>query len=124
MGDVYAIANFKETQIAGLRPGQPARIEIDAYPDLELIGRVDSFAPASGSRFSLLPPENATGNFTKIVQRVPLKITFSRQALGGRIVTPGMSVVVSIDIRSKPSDVDEAVPSRTLASGAPLGGSK
>src|SRR5437588_7642489 len=71
---VYVTANFKETQLTRMRPGQPAEIVIDAYPDQKLRGRIESFAPASGAQFSLLPPDNATGNFTKIVQRVPVRI--------------------------------------------------
>lgn len=73
---LYVEANFKETQIEHIRPGQPVDITVDAYPEQPFKGKVDSFAPASGSEFSLLPPENATGNFTKIVRRVPVKITF------------------------------------------------
>lgn len=73
---LYVEANFKETQIEHMRPGQPVDITVDAYPDQPFKGHVDSFAPASGSEFSLLPSENATGNFTKIVRRVPVKITF------------------------------------------------
>jgi membrane fusion protein (multidrug efflux system) len=73
---LYVEANFKETQIEHMRPGQSVDITVDAYPDQPFKGHVDSFAPASGSEFSLLPPENATGNFTKIVRRVPVKITF------------------------------------------------
>ncbi len=73
---IWLEANFKETQIEHMKIGQPVQIEIDAYPDLIFTGKVDSFAPASGSEFSILPPENATGNFTKIVRRVPVKIVF------------------------------------------------
>jgi membrane fusion protein (multidrug efflux system) len=79
--DVWVTANFKETQLAGLKPGQPVKVEIDALPDNELVGRVDSFSPASGNQFALLPADNATGNFTKIVQRVPVKITFKPEDL-------------------------------------------
>ena len=71
---VYVTANFKETQLTRMRPGQPAKVAVDAYPDHPLDGRIESFAPASGAQFSLLPPENATGNYTKIVQRVPVRI--------------------------------------------------
>ena len=74
--EVYVVANFKETQLARMRRGQPVELEIDAFPDRRLIGTVDSFAPASGAQFSLLPPENATGNFTKVVQRLPVRIEF------------------------------------------------
>ena len=95
LGALYVDANFKETQLRAMKPGQAARISVDAFPDLDLVGRVGSFAPASGSRFSLLPPENATGNFTKIVQRVPVRILLPPTA-GLR---PGLSVVVSVDTR-------------------------
>src|SRR5690606_15290832 len=71
---IYVVANFKETQIGRIRPGQAVTLVVDAYPDLTLRGQVESFAPASGAVFSLLPPENATGNFTKIVQRLPVRI--------------------------------------------------
>jgi membrane fusion protein, multidrug efflux system len=96
--NVWVVANFKETQLADLRPGQSASVVVDALPDRPLSGRVDSFAPASGSQFALLPADNATGNFTKIVQRVPVKILLLPEevtALQGRLV-PGMSVVVEI----------------------------
>ena len=95
LGALYVDANFKETQLRHMRPGQVARVGVDAFPDLDLVGRVGSFAPASGSRFSLLPPENATGNFTKIVQRVPVRILLP-PSTGLR---PGLSVVVSVDTR-------------------------
>ena len=101
--DVWVVANFKETQLPGLVPGQEVKIEVDALPKHELVGRVDSFAPASGNQFALLPADNATGNFTKIVQRVPVKITFTPEDLkkySGRLV-PGMSTVVEIDMRQK-----------------------
>lgn len=97
---VYVVANFKETQLAGMQPGQPVTLKIDAFPDQPLEGWVESFAPATGSQFSLLPPENATGNFTKIVQRVPVRISVPRDnPLAGRL-RPGLSVVASIDTRS------------------------
>jgi membrane fusion protein (multidrug efflux system) len=101
--DVWVTANFKETQLPGLAPGQEVRVEVDALKDKELVGRVDSFSPASGNQFALLPADNATGNFTKIVQRVPVKITFKPEDLkkyAGRLV-PGMSTVVEIDLRQK-----------------------
>ena len=101
--DVWVVANFKETQLPGIVPGQQVNIEVDALPKHELVGRVDSFAPASGNQFALLPADNATGNFTKIVQRVPVKITFAPEDLkkyAGRLV-PGMSTVVEIDLRQK-----------------------
>jgi membrane fusion protein (multidrug efflux system) len=101
--DVWVTANFKETQLPGLQVGQAVKVEVDALPDHELIGRVDSFSPASGNQFALLPSDNATGNFTKIVQRVPVKITFKPEDLkkySGRLA-PGMSTVVEIDLRQK-----------------------
>jgi membrane fusion protein (multidrug efflux system) len=101
--DVWVTANFKETQLAGLQQGQEVKIDIDALPGRELIGHVDSFSPASGNQFALLPADNATGNFTKIVQRVPVKITLDPndvKKLAGRLA-PGMSSVVEIDLRQK-----------------------
>jgi len=101
--DVWVTANFKETQLPGLVPGQQVKVSVDALPDHELVGRVDSFSPASGNQFALLPADNATGNFTKIVQRVPVKITFRPEDLqkyAGRLV-PGMSTEVEIDLRQK-----------------------
>jgi membrane fusion protein, multidrug efflux system len=101
--DVWVVANFKETQLPGIVPGQQVKIDVDALPKHELVGRVDSFSPASGNQFALLPADNATGNFTKIVQRVPVKITFAPDDLrkyAGRLV-PGMSTVVEIDLRQK-----------------------
>jgi membrane fusion protein (multidrug efflux system) len=101
--DVWVTANFKETQLANLKPGQEVKVAVDALDNKELVGRVDSFSPASGNQFALLPADNATGNFTKIVQRVPVKITFKPEDLkkySGRLV-PGMSTVVEIDLRQK-----------------------
>lgn len=96
---VYVVANFKETQLTHIEPGQSARIAVDSFPSDELDGKVDSIAPASGLEFSLLPPDNATGNFTKIVQRIPVKLLFAaNNPLLGKL-RPGMSVDVSIDTR-------------------------
>jgi membrane fusion protein (multidrug efflux system) len=98
--NVWVVANFKETQLAGLAPGQMVNLEVDALPEHHLVGRVDSFAPASGNQFALLPADNATGNFTKIVQRVPVKITLDPQDVkkyAGRLV-PGMSVVAEVEL--------------------------
>jgi membrane fusion protein, multidrug efflux system len=96
---VYVVANFKETQLTDVRSGQKALIEIDTFPGDDIEGHVQTLAPASGMEFSLLPPDNATGNFTKIVQRIPVKIVFpADNALAGRL-RPGMSVDVSIDTR-------------------------
>lgn len=98
-GDIWIEANFKETQLNGIHQGQSVEIELDAFPDHPLEGKVDSFSPATGAKFALLPPENATGNFTKIVQRVPVKITIPDQKeLKGRLL-PGLSVVATIDTR-------------------------
>ena len=99
--DVWVTANFKETQLANMHVGQPVHISVDALPGKELTGRVDSFSPASGNQFALLPADNATGNFTKIVQRVPVKITLRPEdikALSGRLV-PGMSVIAEVAIK-------------------------
>ncbi|MFG6413265.1 HlyD family secretion protein [Roseateles sp. DC23W] len=101
--ETWIVANFKETQLAKMKPGQKVHVHIDAFPGHELLAHVDSFAPASGASFALLPPDNATGNFTKIVQRLPVKVVFepeSLKALGehaGRIV-PGLSVQVEVEI--------------------------
>ena len=99
--DIWVQANYKETQLAKLRPGQEVEVSIDALPDEHLVGRLDSFSPASGNQFALLPADNATGNFTKIVQRIPVKITFAPadvKRLSGRLA-PGMSAVISVDLR-------------------------
>jgi membrane fusion protein (multidrug efflux system) len=96
---VHVVANFKETQLRRMRPGQKVALEVDAFPGRPIEGRVDSFAPASGSQFSLLPPENASGNFTKIVQRLPVRIAVpADNALAG-LIRPGLSVVASVDTR-------------------------
>ena len=98
---VYVTANFKETQLTQMRPGQRAEVSVDAYPDHPLAGRIDSFAPASGAQFSLLPPDNATGNFTKIVQRVPVRIALPREGPLARLLRPGLSVTVTVDTRDQ-----------------------
>lgn len=94
--DIWIVANFKETQVGHIRPGQRVRITVDAYPDETLEGEVDSFAPGSGSAFSLLPADNATGNFVRVVQRVAVKIRLVDNPLPGRLV-PGLSARVEID---------------------------
>src|SRR5712671_5673566 len=101
---VYIDANFKETQLARLRPGQTVAISVDALPGRAIEGNVASVAPASGSVFSLLPADNATGNFTKIVQRLPVRIRVPLGVSGERLLRPGMSVVVSVDTRDQPQD--------------------
>lgn len=95
VNDVWIVANFKETQLEHIRPGQRARITVDGYPDGALHGVIDSFAPGSGSAFSLLPTDNATGNFVRVVQRVPVKIRLSHNPLPGLIV-PGLSARVEV----------------------------
>jgi membrane fusion protein (multidrug efflux system) len=96
---VYIVANYKETQLTNVRDGQPAEIAVDTFPGVKLSGHVDSLSPASGLQFSLLPPDNATGNFTKIVQRVPVKIVLDRDALGG-LLRPGMSVEPTVNTKA------------------------
>jgi membrane fusion protein (multidrug efflux system) len=94
--NVYVIANYKETQLTRVRPGQPVGIRVDTFPNDRLRGRVERIAPASGSQFALLPPDNATGNFTKVVQRIPVRIKFDpNQPLLERLL-PGMSVETRI----------------------------
>jgi membrane fusion protein (multidrug efflux system) len=96
--DMWVVGNFKETQLAKMRIGQPVRITIDSIPDKVFIGKVDSFAPATGNEFALLPADNSTGNFTKIVQRVPVKIVFDRDSIKGyeTRIRAGESAVVKV----------------------------
>jgi membrane fusion protein (multidrug efflux system) len=108
---IYVDANFKETQLANLHPGQPVSISVDAYSGRKLTGNVVSVAPASGSVFSLLPPDNATGNFTKIVQRLPVRIAVPAEVAEQGLLRPGMSVVVSVD--TKPGAVAKNVAEHT-----------
>jgi membrane fusion protein (multidrug efflux system) len=96
---IWITANFKETQLDLMRAGQPVEIRIDAYPGQTFHGHVDSFQRGSGPAFSLLPPENATGNFVKVVQRVPVKIVFDDPPDPGRPLGPGMSVVPRVKVR-------------------------
>lgn len=97
VSDVYLVANFKETQVGLMRVGQPATIEVDALPDTTLHGKVQSFAPGTGAQFALLPPQNATGNFTKVVQRVPVRITLEAGPEARKVLVPGLSVDVTVD---------------------------
>jgi membrane fusion protein, multidrug efflux system len=99
--NVWVVANYKETQMTNVRVGDPVRVTVDAYPDLALTGHVDSWAPGTGSTFALLPPDNATGNFTKVVQRVPVKIVLDPNPALGALVRPGMSVEATIDTRDR-----------------------
>ncbi|KTW02484.1 HlyD family secretion protein [Sphingomonas sanguinis] len=100
VNQLYINANFKETQLGLMRPGQPVKIEVDALPGVEIKGHVESVAPGTGAQFSLLPPQNATGNFTKIVQRVPVRIAVDADAQTRALMVPGMSVDVTVDTRS------------------------
>jgi membrane fusion protein, multidrug efflux system len=97
--DLYVTANFKETQVGLVRPGQPVILEVDALPDVEIKGRVDSISPGTGAEFSILPPENATGNFTKVVQRITVRIEIEASPELRRLLIPGMSVVATVDTR-------------------------
>ena len=101
--NIWVIANYKETQVTDVRIGQPARVTVDAFPDLVLTGHVDSWSPGTGSTFALLPPDNATGNFTKVVQRVPVKIALDSHPALGSLVRPGMSVEATVDTGAKPA---------------------
>jgi membrane fusion protein, multidrug efflux system len=99
LGDAYVVANFKETQMDRLRLGQAVEISADAFPGQHLTGHVDSFAPATGSEFALIPIENATGNFTKITQRVPVRIRIDHASAAA--LRPGLSVEVKVDLKSE-----------------------
>jgi membrane fusion protein (multidrug efflux system) len=94
---IWVIANYKETQMTNIRLGDPARVTVDAFPDLALTGHVDSWSPGTGSTFALLPPDNATGNFTKVVQRVPVKIVLDPNEALGTLVRPGLNVEATVD---------------------------
>ncbi|MBY5314443.1 HlyD family efflux transporter periplasmic adaptor subunit [Rhizobium leguminosarum] len=100
---LYIDANFKETQIQHLVPGSKVNVQVDAYSDHPIVGTVESISPASGSVFSLLPPENATGNFTKVIQRMPVRIALPQDALDSGRLRAGLSVVVDVDTRTAPS---------------------
>ncbi|MDQ0390220.1 HlyD family secretion protein [Labrys monachus] len=104
LASIYVAANFKETQLGPLAPGQKVEISVDAIDGKTFEGVVGKFSPASGSMFSLLPPENATGNFTKITQRVPVRIDVPADAATSGKLLPGMSVVVSVDSRTTPKN--------------------
>jgi membrane fusion protein (multidrug efflux system) len=98
----YIVANYKETQLTDVRPGQAAEVEVDTFPGVTFKGHVDSIAPASGQEFALLPPDNATGNFTKIVQRIPVKIVLDPGSPLAAELRPGMSVYPTIETKSQP----------------------
>jgi membrane fusion protein (multidrug efflux system) len=94
--DIWVTANFKETQLAHMRVGRRAEISVDAYGGGTYRGHIDSIAAATGARFSLLPPENATGNYVKVVQRIPVKIVFEKGQDPEHLLRPGMSVVATV----------------------------
>jgi membrane fusion protein (multidrug efflux system) len=96
---VYITANYKETQLTNVLAGQPVSINVDTFPGTVVHGHVDSLAPASGQEFALLPPDNATGNFTKIVQRIPVKIVVNAGDPLANLLRPGMSVEPTIDVK-------------------------
>jgi membrane fusion protein, multidrug efflux system len=106
--NVWVVANYKETQLTHVRVGEAARVTVDSFPGTVLKGLVDSWSPASGAEFSLLPPDNATGNFTKVVQRIPVKIVLDPDPALGNLLRPGMSVVATIDTGSKPASPNSA----------------
>ena len=106
LDDVYIDANYKETQLGRLKPGQPVSITVDAVSGRTITGVVDSLAPASGSVFTLLPPDNATGNFTKVVQRVPVRIRVPFSVARENLLRPGMSVITTINTKPEPDGVD------------------
>ena len=122
---VYVVANFKETQLTHVRNGQPVEVRIDSFHGTKLKGHVDSLSPASGLEFALLPPDNATGNFTKIVQRVPVKIVLDDHSLTG-LLRPGMSAEPTVNTkatavaeRDAPSQVASHASARPSGDGAP-----
>lgn len=97
--DVWVVANFRETQLEHMKPGQPVEIRVDTYPGKVFMGHVDSMQAGTGARFSLLPPQNATGNYVKVVQRVPVKIVFDEMPDSELLLAPGMSVVPKVRVR-------------------------
>ncbi len=107
VNEIYVTANFKETQVGLMRAGQSVRLEVDALPDFEIAGRVDSISPGTGAEFSVLPPENATGNFTKVVQRIAVRIAIEASPKVRRLLVPGMSVVATVDTRNAAGELKE-----------------
>ncbi|WP_065752730.1 HlyD family secretion protein [Bradyrhizobium paxllaeri] len=106
LNDVFIDANYKETQLKRIRPGQPVKISVDAYGHRKFAGVVDSISPAAGSVFTLLPPDNATGNFTKIVQRLPVRIRVPKEVAKQNLLRAGMSVYTTVDTREGAADAD------------------
>ena len=109
LDEVFIDANFKETQLKRIRPGQPVTIAVDAYGHRKFAGAVDSIAPAAGSVFTLLPPDNATGNFTKIVQRLPVRVRVPKDVAGQNLLRAGMSVYVTVDTTEAAENVESNV---------------
>jgi membrane fusion protein, multidrug efflux system len=118
---VYVVANFKETQLTHVRNGQPVELRIDSFHGTKLKGHVDSLSPASGLEFALLPPDNATGNFTKIVQRVPVKIVLDDHSLTG-LLRPGMSAEPTVNTKANAVAERESTSRVALAPARPNGG--
>jgi membrane fusion protein, multidrug efflux system len=114
--NLWVLANLRETQMTHVRVGDAARVTVDAFPSVVLSGRVDSWSPGTGSTFALLPPDNATGNFTKVVQRVPVKIVLDPNPALGALIRPGMSVVATIDTDRRSSS---APPASRISDAAP-----
>jgi membrane fusion protein (multidrug efflux system) len=106
LNDVFIDANFKETQLKRIRPGQPVTISVDAYGHRKFAGFVDSISPAAGAVFTLLPPDNATGNFTKIVQRLPVRVRVPKDVAKQNLLRAGMSVYATVDTRAGAKDAD------------------
>ncbi len=105
-GQTYVVANFKETQVGLMRAGQPARIRVDALPGISFTGAVASVTPGTGANFSLIPPQNATGNFTKIVQRVPVRISINAGPIARKLLMPGLSLEVEVDTSAQKAELD------------------
>ena len=97
--DVWVIANFKETQITDMRPGQCVNVHVDALPSLHVTGKIQSLSPSTGATFSLVPQDTATGNFTKIVQRVPVKIVLDKEALASGLLRSGLQVTATVSTK-------------------------
>ncbi|MCB2059528.1 MAG: HlyD family secretion protein, partial [Novosphingobium sp.] len=106
VSEAYVVANFKETQVERMLPGQKVRLHVDAYPDLKVEGTVDSISPATGGQFSLIPMDTATGNFTKIVQRVPVRIRIDAGPAARKVLAPGLSLEVEVDTRASKDEID------------------
>lgn len=123
LGQAFVVANFKETQVSRLRIGQPVEIHADAFGDKTIKGRIDSFSPATGSEFALIPVENAVGNFTKIVQRLPVKIVVDRNDPLAGALRPGLSVQVKVDVTRDTgagfADISAAAPRLAARATAP-----